>query len=87
MLCAARREEDIAEGLRRHDTRHTTGSRFLRVTGNLKATQKLLGHARIETTTRYAHVLIDDIRSGLEAMERAYKTPVTGKRQRATLRT
>lgn len=65
------RDPGIAPGFRRHDSRHTTGSRFLRATGNLKATAKLLGHARIETTVRYAHVLVDDIRRGLEAMERA----------------
>ncbi|WP_245280610.1 tyrosine-type recombinase/integrase [Chelatococcus sambhunathii] len=62
-------DEGIAPGFRRHDTRHTTGTRFLRATGNLKATQKLLGHSRIETTLRYAHVLIDDVRAGLEQME------------------
>jgi hypothetical protein len=62
----------VVKVFRRHDTRHTTGTRHLRVTGNLKATQKLLGHSRIETTTRYAHVLVDDVRDGLEAMDRAY---------------
>jgi len=61
----------IAPGFRRHDTRHTVGTRFLRATGNLKATQKLLGHSRIETTTRYAHVLVEDIRAGLSVLEHA----------------
>jgi len=65
------REKGIAPGFRRHDTRHTTGTRFLRTTGNLKATARLLGHSRVETTTRYAHVLVEDIRAGLEAMEEA----------------
>jgi integrase len=65
------KDAGIAPGFRRHDTRHTTGTRFLRATGNLKAASKLLGHSRVETTTRYAHVLVDDIRSGLEEMERA----------------
>jgi len=65
------REEGLAPGFRRHDTRHTLGTRVLRATGNLKAVQKLLGHARIETTTRYAHVVIDDLRAGLEASEQA----------------
>ncbi|WP_243368909.1 tyrosine-type recombinase/integrase [Microvirga solisilvae] len=64
----------LAPGFRRHDTRHTTGTRFLRITGNLKATKELLGHKRIETTMRYAHVLVDDIRHGLEAVEQAYTT-------------
>ena len=64
-------EAGIAPGFRRHDTRHTVGTRYVRHTGNLKGAQKLLGHSRIETTMRYAHVLIDDIRSGLEAVEMA----------------
>ncbi|ACL61704.1 tyrosine-type recombinase/integrase [Methylobacterium nodulans] len=63
------REAGLAEGFRRHDTRHTAGTRYVRATGNLKGAQKLLGHSRIETTTRYAHVLLDDIRAGLEAVE------------------
>src|SRR5829696_2588035 len=58
------RDAGIAEGFRRHDTRHTAGTRYVRATGNLKGAQRLLGHARIETTTRYAHVLLEDIRAG-----------------------
>lgn len=65
------REAGIAEGFRRHDTRHTMGTRLVRTTGNLKLAQKQLGHSRIETTMRYAHVLVDDIRAGVEAMEEA----------------
>jgi integrase len=49
-----------------HDTRHTTATRILRNTGNLKLVQRLLRHEAIETTMRYAHVMDDDI---LEAME------------------
>jgi len=66
------RAAGIAEGFRRHDTRHTLGTRLVRTTGNLKLAQKQLGHARIETTMRYAHVLVEDIRAGVEAMENAH---------------
>ena len=59
----------VAEGFRRHDARHTAGTRYLRATGNLKGAQRLLGHKRVDTTIRYAHVLLDDIRAGLEAVE------------------
>ncbi|AWN39846.1 tyrosine-type recombinase/integrase [Methylobacterium durans] len=62
-------EAGIAKGFRRHDARHIAGTRYLRATGNLKGAQRLLGHKRVETTTRYAHVLLDDIRAGLEAVE------------------
>lgn len=53
--------------LRFHDTRHTRATRLLRDTGNLKAVQRLLGHADIDTTSRfYAHVTIDDVRELLD---------------------
>ncbi|HSP26427.1 MAG TPA: tyrosine-type recombinase/integrase, partial [Saliniramus sp.] len=54
------RDAGVAPGFRRHDTRHTAGTRFVRATGSLKGAQKLLGHSRVETTPRYAHVLIED---------------------------
>ena len=53
--------------LRLHDLRHTAATRTLRATGNLAMAQRQLGHARIETTSRYAHVLDDDLRAGLNA--------------------
>lgn len=46
-----------------HDLRHTTATRTVRSSGNLKAAQKLLGHTDIATTARYAHVLEDDLRA------------------------
>lgn len=49
-----------------HDNRHTRATRLLRKTGNLKMVQKLLGHTRIETTVRYAHVTDDDLRAALD---------------------
>lgn len=51
---------------RMHDTRHTTATRVLRKS-NLRVVQKLLGHSDPKTTTRYAHVQDDDIRSALAA--------------------
>lgn len=55
---------------RLHDTRHTSATRGLRATGNLKALQKQLGHADIKTTAKYAHVQVDDIRQMMEAAAR-----------------
>jgi integrase len=52
-----------------HDNRHTAGTRNLRATGNLKGVQKLLGHADVTTTSRYAHALEDDVRAMLFATE------------------
>jgi integrase len=53
-----------------HDTRHTAATRALRAS-NLKVVQKLLGHSNIETTTKYAHAMDDDIRNALDAMSAA----------------
>jgi len=39
-------------------TRHSVGTRYVRVTCNLKGAQRLLGHARIETATRNVYVLL-----------------------------
>ena len=42
--------EGVTSGERMHKARHTAGQRVLDATGNLKAVQKLLGHASISTT-------------------------------------
>ncbi len=54
-----------------HDNRHTAATDLLRATGNLKTVQKLLRHANIATTAKYAHVLDDDVREGMEAAEKS----------------
>ena len=38
-----------------HGARHHVGNRTLRKTGNLRLVQRLLGHATIQSTVRYAH--------------------------------
>lgn len=55
--------------LRLHDLRHTRATRILRATENLATTQRALAHRNIKTTLKYAHVLADDIRRGLDASE------------------
>lgn len=54
------------EDFRFHDLRHTFATRLLRHTGNLKLVSRLLGHTQVETTMRYAHVMDEDMRAGLE---------------------
>jgi integrase len=52
----------------RGDLRHTTGSRTLRKTGNLKVVQTLLGHSTIAITAEfYANVTVEDVRAAMEA--------------------
>jgi integrase len=55
---------------RLHDTRHTTGQRTLRTTGNLKLVQTLLRHSDIRTTSRfYTDTTMTDLREGMERTE------------------
>jgi integrase len=62
-ILAAAKVEDF----RWHDLRHTAGTWTLRRTRNLALVKKMLGHKRIESTMRYAHVLDEDLRQGMEA--------------------
>jgi integrase len=57
--------------LRFHDLRHVAATRVLRATGSLKLAGKLLGHAAVSTTARYAHHDLGDLRAALEAVSRA----------------
>jgi integrase len=57
-------------GFRFHDLRHTAGSRITKDAG-IAVAQKLLGHANITTTRRYAHVLMDDVAAAMERVERS----------------
>lgn len=61
-----------------HDTRHTTGMRTLRTTGNLKLVQKLLRHSKITTTADfYTDALVEDIREGMERTAESQKKSQT----------
>ncbi len=60
-----RKKAGVAD-YRWHDNRHSFATGLLRATGNLKLVQNALHHARIETTTKYTHVLDDELRAGME---------------------
>ena len=47
-------------GFGTHSLRRTKVAQLYRKTGNLRAVQLLLGHAKIETTVRYLGVEVDD---------------------------
>ena len=53
-------------GVRLHDLRHSFASRALALGEGLSMIGKLLGHARIETTSRYAHLARDSVRESAE---------------------
>jgi integrase len=62
-----------------HDFRHDFGTKLLRETGNLKLVQRALNHADIKTTTRYAHVLDEEVAAALERVSESRKksrTPI-----------
>ncbi|MBG6205422.1 integrase [Labrenzia sp. EL_126] len=52
-----------------HDLRHDFASKLLRATRDLALVQNALKHADISSTVRYAHVLDEDVRDGLAALE------------------
>ena len=56
-----------------HGARHHAATTLLRTTGNLKLTQRMLGHASIQSTMRYAHATESDLRDALNTMHRARK--------------
>lgn len=58
------------QDFRFHDFRHDLATKLLRATGNLKKVQKALSHADIKTTSRYAHVLDEEVAADLEALQK-----------------
>lgn len=84
-----RRTRDDAgiKDFRFHDFRHDVGTKLLRQTGNLKLVQKALGHANLKTTSKYAHVLEDEVASAIEAMNtRRANRPLTADSNPASAR-
>lgn len=51
-----------------HTLRHTTATRMLNSTGNIAIVQRMLGHAKITTTMRYAHVSDDQLLNAVNKM-------------------
>ncbi|WP_442872908.1 tyrosine-type recombinase/integrase [Aurantimonas sp. C2-3-R2] len=68
------------EDFRFHDIRHDVATKLLRSTGNLKLVQKALNHADIKTTTKYAHVLDDELAAALAHVGTSRKKSRTEKR-------
>lgn len=53
-----------------HALRHTAATRTLSKTSNLAIVQKLLGHRKIQTTMRYAHVSDEDLLAAVRSSSR-----------------
>ena len=57
------------EGFRFHDYRHNLGTKILRETGNLKLVQRVLNHADLKTTARYAHLADDPLQEATNRVD------------------
>ena len=57
------REKADLEDVRLHDIRHSFASRALALGESLSMIGKLLGHSKIDTTSRYAHLARDSIKA------------------------
>jgi integrase len=66
-LRSAAKRAKIVPGRIIHGTRHHAGTTIQRATGNMKITQRLLGHIDPKSTHRYVHAMDDDVRAALEA--------------------
>lgn len=60
------REKTELPGVRIHDLRHTFASLLVSGGMTLPMIGKLLGHTQVQTTLRYAHLMDDPLRAGLE---------------------
>ena len=49
-----------------HTLRHTTATRMLKRTGNIALVQRMLGHSKITTTMRYAHIADDQLLAAVQ---------------------
>ena len=57
--------------VRLHDLRHSYASRALALGESLPMIGKLLGHAQVETTARYAHLSRESVRETAERVARS----------------
>lgn len=64
-----------------HDFRHHAATTMLRATGNMKTVQRLLGHADIASTARYAHADDEDV---FAALRHTYATPAEAGEEKAS---
>ncbi len=65
--------------VRLHDLRHSWASRALALGESLPVIGKLLGHSKLETTARYAHLARDSVRESAERVACSIAADVPGK--------
>lgn len=70
-LRSSSKRAKIRQGRVIHGARHHAGTAIQRAAGNMKVTQRLLGHLDPKSTHRYVHAMDDDVLRALEAMDGA----------------
>ena len=75
-----REEADLA-GVRLHDLRHSFASRALALGESLSMIGKLLGHNKIDTTSRYAHLARDSIKASSARVADSIGADILGGRE------
>ena len=75
------REEADLDGMRLHDLRHSWASRALALGESLSMIGKLLGHNKIDTTSRYAHLARDSIKASSARIADSIGADILGKRE------
>ena len=76
------REEADLEGVRLHDLRHSFASRALALGESLSMIGKLLGHNKIDTTARYAHLARDSIKASSARVAESIGTDILNDSER-----
>ena len=61
------------DGVRLHDLRHSFASRALAMGESLSMIGKLLGHTRVQTTGRYAHLAQDSVKASAARIAESLK--------------
>lgn len=70
-LRTASKRAKIKQGRVIHGARHHAGTTVQRATGNMKITQRLLGHIDPKSTHRYVHAVDDDVFAALQSVDDA----------------
>lgn len=66
-------DAEIRKRLTSHVGRHTFGYLYMTTVGNLKGLQEIMGHSKIETTMRYAHLDDEYLTESIVKMQQGFK--------------
>jgi site-specific recombinase XerD len=69
----------VNKPLTSHYGRHTFGHLYMVTVGNLKGLQEILGHSKIETTMRYAHIDDEYLTDSVQKMQDEFPQLVSTK--------